>query len=351
MVKTSIIWFFVTAIIIALWAHIPYVVIPFVVSFLIAYAMTPLTNLLQSKLSMNKGFSSVCGVILFITIFVTLMTTIVPIIYNQSTILINKLPLYKQYIDRELLPYLGSKLNAIDPTIATSAEDRLKQSIDEVFLVFVGMINNIWTYTMATINAIVMIFLIPILLFYFLRDWDSMKKGFYDLFPKNSQSFVKSIFADINNVLSCYIKGQLIVCIIWVIYTYTALAIMGLDLAFILAIIAGLSPIVPIFGIMIAATASLIVGMFTFGLNIKILYILGIYLAGNIIDNSLITPKIIGDSIGISPIWIIFSVLVVGYIIGPLGMLVAIPIAGIVSVILKYARQNYKESELYNRKK
>jgi putative permease len=95
----------------------------------------------------------------------------------------------------------------------------------------------------------------------------------------------------------------------------------------------------------------MLVGYFTFGFDVHLLYILSTYIVGNIIDSSLITPKIIGDSIGINPIWIVFAVLVLGYLIGPIGMLVAIPIAGIISVILKYATQDYKDSALYKKKK
>jgi putative permease len=204
---------------------------------------------------------------------------------------------------------------------------------------------------MATINAIVMIFLIPVLLFYFLKDWEDMKFSFYDLFPTASQKLVRNMFSDINNVLSAYIRGQLLVCLIWAIYYYITLSYIGIDLALILAVISGIAPIVPLVGAIISIAVSMLVGYFTFGFDVHLLYILSTYIVGNIIDSSLITPKIIGDSIGINPIWIVFAVLVLGYLIGPIGMLVAIPIAGIISVILKYATQDYKDSALYKKKK
>jgi putative permease len=306
---------------------------------------------LQGKFSPPRALSASIVLLVFIVICGVVVVLLLPLIYSQISILVSKIPIYKSYVNKEVIPYILEKLHAIDSTISISAKDALNQSVDNIFEICVVMLNNIWSYTMATINAIVMIFLIPVLLFYFLKDWEDMKFSFYDLFPTSSQKLVRNMFSDINNVLSSYIRGQLLVCLIWAIYYYITLSYIGIDLALILAVISGIAPIVPLVGAIISIAVSMLVGYFTFGFDVHLLYILSTYIVGNIIDSSLITPKIIGDSIGINPIWIVFAVLVLGYLIGPIGMLVAIPIAGIISVILKYATQDYKDSALYKKKK
>jgi putative permease len=306
---------------------------------------------LQGKFSPPRALSASIVLLVFIVICGVVVVLLLPLIYSQISILVSKIPIYKSYVNKEVIPYILEKLHAIDSTISISAKDALNQSVDNIFEICVVMLNNIWSYTMATINAIVMIFLIPVLLFYFLKDWEDMKFSFYDLFPTSSQKLVRNMFSDINNVLSAYIRGQLLVCLIWAIYYYITLSYIGIDLALILAVISGIAPIVPLVGAIISIAVSMLVGYFTFGFDVHLLYILSTYIVGNIIDSSLITPKIIGDSIGINPIWIVFAVLVLGYLIGPIGMLVAIPIAGIISVILKYATQDYKDSALYKKKK
>jgi putative permease len=306
---------------------------------------------LQGKFSPPRALSASIVLLVFIVICGVVVVLLLPLIYSQISILVSKIPIYKSYVNKEVIPYILEKLHAIDSTISISAKDALNQSVDNIFEICVVMLNNIWSYTMATINAIVMIFLIPVLLFYFLKDWEDMKFSFYDLFPTASQKLVRNMFSDINNVLSAYIRGQLLVCLIWAIYYYITLSYIGIDLALILAVISGIAPIVPLVGAIISIAVSMLVGYFTFGFDVHLLYILSTYIVGNIIDSSLITPKIIGDSIGINPIWIVFAVLVLGYLIGPIGMLVAIPIAGIISVILKYATQDYKDSALYKKKK
>ena len=351
MLKTGIIWLFIGIIGAMLWAHIPSVVVPFVIAFVLAYTLNPIMLKLSKNMMIPRAISAVLLLLLFIVLFTSLMLIFVPLVYSQIAFLVKKIPVYRDFFNERVIPYLLLKLETLDPHIAESAKDTFARSVDDIFAIFVTMLNNIWSYTVATVNAVVTMFLILVLLFYFLRDWEKMSKRFYELFPKNTQTLVKSIFADINQVLSAFIRGQLLVCLFWGVYYYIGLRLIGLDLAFILAIVSGLAPIVPIAGAMISIALTLLVGFLTFGLGSELYYIMGMQLVAIILDGTLVTPKIIGDSIGLSPVWIVFSVFTMSYIMGPIGLLVGIPIAGIISVIIKYASRNYKESELYNKKK
>lgn len=348
--NSGIIWFFVAVISAVLWLHIPSVIMPFVIALILAYSLNPMMNYLNHKIKLPRSISAVLLLLLFIVLFTSFMIVLIPLIYSQISILVKKIPLYRSFVNETVIPFVLVKLESLDSNIAESAKETASQSVDDIFAFFITMLNNIWSYTIATINALVMVFLIPVLLFYFLRDWDSMRKSFYEFFPKSTQSLVKDIFADINKVLSAYIRGQLLVCLFWGVYYYIALTIIGLDLAFILAIISGLAPIVPIVGAMISVVSTMLVGFFAFGMGPELVYILVAHGVGAVLDGTVITPRIIGGSIGLSPVWIVFSVLTMSYILGPIGLLIGIPIAGIISVILKYASRNYKESKLYNKK-
>lgn len=351
MLKTGIIWLFVGVIGAMLWVHIPSVIVPFVTAFVLAYTLNPIMLTLNKSMKLPRGPSAVLLLLFFIVLFASLMLILIPLIYSQIAFLVKKIPVYRDFFNDRIVPYVLLKLETVDPHIASSAKDTFAQSVDDIFAIFVTMLNNIWSYTVATVNAVVTIFLIPVLLFYFLRDWDKMSKSFYDFFPKNAQTLVKSIFADINQVLSAFIRGQLLVCLFWGVYYYIGLTFIGLDLAFILSVVSGLAPIVPIAGAMVSIILTLLVGFLTFGMGHEIYYIMALQLAAIILDGTVVTPKIIGDSIGLSPVWIVFSVFTMSYIMGPIGLLIGIPIAGIISVILKYANRNYKESKLYNKKK
>lgn len=350
MTKAGIIWFFIALIGVILWLHLPSVVVPFIIAFIIAYILNPIMVSLHGKLDLSRGIAAVIILFGFLVIFASIMLVLVPLIYNQMSVLFKKLPIYKDFINDRIIPYILIKLESIDPSLAGSAKETVTQSVDEIFTVFVKLVNNIWSYTMATINALVMVFLIPVLLFYFLRDWEKMSSSFYEFFPKNTQTLVRSIFEDINKILSAYIRGQLLVCLFWGVYYYIALRLIGVELAFILAIISGIAPIIPIVGAVVSFVSTMLVGFFTFGMGTELLYILSIHVIGAVLDGTVITPRIIGGSIGLSPVWIVFSVLTMSYLLGAIGLLVGIPIAGIISVFLKYANLDYKQSKLYNKK-
>ena len=351
MVRTTIIWSFFALTWVMLLVDLPSVIMPFFVSFILAYTLSPLMEWLQNKCSLPQSLAAFVVLSSFLILCICVMTLLLPLIYSQISILIKKIPTYQTYVNEVIVPYISGKLHSVDSNVSTSAKNAISQSVDNIFEFFVSMLDNIWSYTMATIHVIVMIFLIPVLLFYFLRDWRKMKDSFYSMFPTASQKFVINIFSDINDVLSAYIRGQLLICVIWVIYYYIALSSIGIDLALILAAISGITPIVPIVGTIIAVSITMIVGYFTFGMEIQLVYITIFYVFGGIADSSFITPKIIGDSLGLSPVWIVFAVLVLGYLMGPIGMLIGIPVAGIISVILKYANQDYKNSQFYKLKK
>lgn len=351
MVKNTILWIFILTIFCMLWVHIPVVIIPFVVAFVLAYLLNPMLCFLKKKLYFPNALGIFASISIFIIAFLVLMTLLIPMIYAQIGVLVHKIPIYRDYFNESVMPFIVAKLDTIDAGIAQGARDTFSQSVDDILSVFVRMLNNLWSYTMATINVVIMIFLVPVLLYYYMKDWDKMSSHFYSLFPKNSQSYVKAIFTDIDRVLAGYIRGQLLVCFLWIVFYYIVFSLIGLDLAFILAIISGLSPLVPIIGPVIAFLSSMTAAFFTFGFAPGMLYVFIAHVLGVILDGVYVTPKIIGGSIGLSPVWIMFSVFTMGYILGPIGLLIGLPIAGIISVILKYATASYKESNLYNKKK
>lgn len=350
-VKNSILWIFILAILGFLTIHIPVVIVPFAVAFVLAYILNPMVMFFKKSLFLPRILGIILSISIFAVAFLLLLILLVPMIYNQIGLLVNKLPVYRDYLDDTLIPLVISNLERLDQQVAQSAKESFTQSVDDLLGMFVSMLNNLWSYTMATINALIMIFLIPVLLFYYMKDWDKISEHFYCLFPKNSQVFVKQIFLDIDKVLSGYIRGQLFVCFMWVVYYYIIFSLIGLDLAFILAILSGLSPLIPIIGPILAVLSTMIVGFFTFGFGPGLFYVIASHLIGAILDGIYVTPKIIGSSIGLSPVWVMFSVFTMGYILGPIGLLIGVPIAGIISVILRYATQSYKESKLYNKKK
>ena len=319
---------------------------PFFIAFIIAYILQPLIDNSWLKDKLPRSIVS-CGVfIIFLGAFILSLIILLPIIYHQISLLISKIPIYKHYLQSELAPVFTAKIHSIDPSIANKIKDSFKTIIDSAFTTIVLIINNIWSYTMATINIMTIILLVPVILFYFLRDWPKMIKTLENLLPARGKGKIREIFSSINELLSAYIRGQFNVCLLLSGFYWVGLSIIGLDSSLLLGILSGFLIIVPFIGTLISFSFTMIIGYFTWGLA-KLSYIIILYVAGYIIESYILTPKIIGDKIGLHPLWIMFAVFACGSLFGLIGIFFAIPIAGIIKVLLKFAVISYKSSKIY----
>ncbi|HJD57350.1 AI-2E family transporter [Candidatus Tisiphia endosymbiont of Ptychoptera albimana] len=343
----TIFWVIVVGTIIVTLTLISNILMPFFIAGIISYILQPIIDnlLLRYKLSRTIVVSVIS--FLFFSIFAIVMVVLLPIIYQQTTLLISKIPAYKDYLQTELIPVITAKFYSIDPDIADNIKNSISNFVNGIFLLITGLANNIWHVTMVTINLFVLILLIPLILFYFLRDWLTMSENINLLLPLKGKKKILKILSAINTSLSAYIRGQLNVCLLLSIYYGVSLSILGVDLGLLLGVLSGFSIIIPFVGILISFSLTMIVSYFAFGMVSTLFYIIIIYLVGTIVEGYILSPKIIGDKIGLHPLWIIFAVLALGNIFGFLGILFAIPIASIIKVLFLAAIDFYKSSKFY----
>lgn len=323
------------------------VLTPFFIAGVISYLLQPSIDriLLRYKLSRTVVVSVIS--LLSFSFFVIIAVVLLPIIYQQIALLINKIPAYNNYLQTELMPIVTKEIQSLDPNIASKIKDSVSNFVNGTFILIKGLANNIWRYTMVTINLFILILLIPIILFYFLRDWHKMVKIINNLLPLNGKKKIEKLLCAINDTLSAYIRGQLNVCLLLSLYYSISLSVIGLDLAVLLGIVSGLSIIIPFVGIFISFILTMVISYFAFGFSSKLIYIIIIYFIGSIVEGYILTPKIIGDKIGLHPLWIIFAVLAFGNLFGFVGIFFAVPIAGIIRILFLSAIDSYKASKFY----
>lgn len=322
---------------------------PFFVSFVIAYILQPVINIVCSKYNVSRNLVASIIFIVFISIFIFLLIILLPSIYQQISSWISKIPNYKYYIQTEIVPFLIKKVSTIDQDIANRITSSVQALISSIFSLITILTNNIWFYTIATINKVALILLIPIILFYFLRDWSKMMNNLELLLPLEEKSKVREILFSINTLLSAYIRGQLNICLLLSCFYGIGLSIIGIELSLLLGILSGTLIIIPFIGTLISFLLAMVIGYLSFGLKIDLTYIILLYITGNIIESCILTPKIIGDKIGLHPLWIIFAVLASGALFGFIGIFFAIPIAGIIKVLFLAGIELYKSSKIYNK--
>lgn len=319
---------------------------PFIISFIFAYLFQPLIDNNCKRFGLPRSVVSFAVFILFISAFILMLILIIPIMYEQIEIFIQKIPYYKDNFT-EAISGLTERLNNVDPRVGDKITESLENFINGIFAVIASLANHLWDYTMATINFLTIIVLVPVILYYFLRDWPLMVSSINSVLPMKEKNKVREIFISINQLLSAYIRGQLNICILLSIYYSICLSLVGLDLALLLGILSGFSIIIPFVGAIISFLLIAITSYFTFGLSIKLLYIFIIFVIAHVMEGYILTPRIIGKQIGLHPVWIIFAVFAGGGLFGFVGILFAVPVAGIIKVLVTHLLKYYKSSKIY----
>ncbi len=319
---------------------------PFLIAFIFAYLLQPAIDTNCRKFSLPRDVVTFGIFSLFLSGFITIIVLIAPIIYHQISTFISKIPMYKTNFDSAISAW-SAQLHNVDPELANKISDSAQNFVNGTLTLFASFANHIWQYTVATISFFTIVALIPIILYYFLRDWPQIVGSIESLLPMRSKSKAREIFNSINELLSAYIRGQLNICMLLTFYYVTALSIIGLDLALLLGIFSGFLIIIPFIGVLFSFLIVAISCYFSFGAGSELIYVIILFAIGYAVESYILTPRIIGNRIGLHPVWIIFSAFATANLFGFVGVLFAIPIAGIVKVCLSNIIDYYKSSSMY----
>jgi putative permease len=320
---------------------------PFIVSFIFSYLLQPVIAFFSDKLKLKKTYIISLIILGFISLIILSFILLVPILLEQISRLILILPTYKSIIQNDLLPVLEVKIAGLDPELSSQARQVFSESLTHFADYIMSIFNNFWTYTKATIGILILIFLVPIISFHLLLSWTELISSIYCLFPKKYKNKILKILNEIDGLISAYVRGQLNICLILTFYYSTILSFIGLEFSILLGILSGFLLIIPFFGTLIAITVSLLITYLTFENHIYLLYTFLTYVVGHIFEAYILSPKIIGNKLGINPLWILFAVIICTSLFGFLGTLFAIPLAGIIKVLVVLLVEAYKDSKFY----
>jgi predicted PurR-regulated permease PerM len=189
--------------------------------------------------------------------------------------------------------------------------------------------------------------LIPVLTFYFLRDWDWLVARVRALLPRPVEPTVSRLARESDEMLGGFLRGQLSVMVSLGAVYATGLWLAGIDLALLIGMLAGLVSFVPYLGFIVGAGVALVAALVQHGDWLHVLLVIGVFSVGQVLESFVLTPWLVGDRIGLHPVAVIFAVMAGGQLFGFLGVLLALPVAAVVMVLLRYAHQRYTASGLY----
>ena len=323
------------------------VLMPFFIAAMLAYLGDPLVDKLETwKLSRTSSVTVVFAV-LFITVSIMLLI-LLPLLSAQVAKLFTNLPEYLTTAQKLIEPWLASAGLPTDVFNLQTLKQALSNYWSQVGQVAGGVFSYMTRSGMVLVQWLGNLVLIPVLTFYLLRDWDLLVARFRELLPRRySEKFV-AMSLECDDMLAGFIRGQLMVMLaLAVIYTI-GLSLVGLELALLLGVIAGIVSFVPYLGLIVGITLAGLAAFFQFGDWIPIVYVAIVFTVAQMIEGMLLTPRFVGERIGLHPVAVIFAVLAGGQLFGFTGVLLALPVAAVVMVLLRHAHQRYVSSELYS---
>ena len=335
-------------IVLALWLLGP-VLTPFVVAAVLAYALTPLVNKLDD---MGKGrLPRVVAVVLvelmFIILALSLVLLIVPIVAKEIPLIRVQIPLLADQITNGLTPWLaqyGIKVSLDVGSLKTLALKYLNANYEEMFGSVLSSLRLGGSMALAVLGNAV---LIPVALFYLLMDWDKFVARLLELVPPPMRGAFDSFTEESDSVLGQYLRGQLLVMLLMAAFYAIGLALFGLDLALPIGIFTGLAMFIPYLGFGIGLILAVLAGLLQFASIKALVMVAVVYGIGQVVESLYLTPRLVGERIGLHPLAVIFALLAFGQVFGFVGVLIALPLSAVLLVALRRIKQRYMTSRLY----
>jgi predicted PurR-regulated permease PerM len=347
-------WFWLGMLLISGWLVylLAPVLTPFLAAALIAYLGSPLVERLQGA-RLSRTSAVVLVFVLFTLAVLILMLFLVPLLVKQiEAALVVQLPRTLEWLQGTALPFLGG-LAGVE-TEALLDIEQLKESLTAHWREAGGLaarvLESVTRSGLALFGWLVNLVLIPVVAFYLLRDWQGLIGRIDQMLPRDWAPTIRQLAGESDAVLGAFLRGQLLVMLaLGLVYTL-GLWILGLELALLIGLLAGLVSFVPYLGFTIGVLAALLAGWFQFQEFMPLLWVVVVFGVGQLLESLVLTPKLVGDSIGLHPVAVIFAVMAGGQLFGFVGVLLALPVASVVMVLLRYAYRQYLDSDVYEGK-
>lgn len=322
------------------------VLMPFVAGIVIGYLLDPWTSRFE-KWGMNRTLATVLTLVLVVLILVPSLVALVSIIDNQLGHFLDVMPQYLAAFGKKAEPVIANLQEKFPALETDKLRETLRGNMSNGLKMLGVILRRLVSGGFALVNIISLLLITPVVAFYMLRDWDAFVGKVDDLLPKHSKKTIEMQAREIDRILSSFIRGQLSVCVLLGTFYAIGLYAVGLDLGVLVGFVAGIISFIPYAGTIFGFVVSMAIAFAQFDSWLPIAQVLGVFLLGQFIEGNFLTPKLVGDSVGLHPVWIMFALLAGGALLGFLGLMMAVPVAAIIGVLIKHLVENYKASSLY----
>ena len=329
------------AFLVVLWA-LGDVILPFVVGGAIAYFLDPVADRLE-RLGLGRAAATTVISLAALMVTVALVLAVIPTLVSQLTALVNMAPdilRRLQGVLLERLPELADSTSTIRQSLAELGETIRAKGLE--------LANTVIGSAMGVLDAVLFLVVVPVVAFYMLLDWDRMVARIDGLLPRDHAPVIRHLATEIDRVLAAFVRGQLSVCLAMGVYYAVALALAGLQFGLVVGAIAGAITFIPYVGALVGGALAIGLALFQFwGDWVSVGIVVAIFALGQFLEGNVITPRLVGNSVGLHPIWLLFALSAFGSVFGFVGMLVAVPVTAAIGVLVRFFAGQYQSSLLY----
>jgi len=342
------VWIVVAALVVIAGLHwLGPVITPFLVGAILAYLGTPIVDRLARR-RVPRALSTVGVVLLFGLLIAALFFVLVPLIQSEVTVAARRLPELLEQLAARIAPWLQEHFGVTLPSLDVAAvRELVAQNADSAQELSLKVLSGVKAGGLLLLSILVNLALIPVVMFYLLRDWPMLLARIDELTPRRWRGKVRTIARDIDLVLAEFLRGQGLVMVVLAAYYAIALSIAGLDRAVSIGILTGVMVFIPYVGFGLGLVLGVVAAALQWSGWPGFIAVLAVYGIGQIMENYVLVPWLIGDRIGLHPLAVIFALLAFGQLFGFAGVLLALPVSAALLVGLRHLRSAYVTSPLY----
>lgn len=322
------------------------VLLPFVVGLAVAYFLDPVADWLERKRA-PRWLAATLAIAGFALAVLLVLVLAFPLLQTQFAAAAEALPRYAAKIEDLLGGLVSIASQTLDEGDLQRLRDAVGGQVGKAVELFGALAKKLFSSGMALINVSTFLFVTPIVAFYFLRDWDRLIAWLDRLIPRQHVATVREQARLIDQTLSGFVRGQATVCVVLGLGYGIALTLAGLQFGFVIGVLSGILAFIPYVGSIFGLVASVGLALLQFDDVFRIGLVAVIFVIGQVIEGNVLTPKLVGDRVGLHPVWVIFALFAGGAVLGFLGMLLALPTAAAIGVLVRFAIAQYRESEIF----
>jgi predicted PurR-regulated permease PerM len=346
--RQAIFWLCALLVVVVFLAVFHSILLPFVAGMALAYFLDPVADRLE-RIGLSRMMATIVILIMFIVVFVIALIILIPIIAGQLSDFISKLPGYINQLQDFITRQHGTLMPDWIANQVTTVKENFSNFITEGAGFLAKLLGQIWSSGKALVDIASLFVITPVVAFYLLLDWDRMVAKVDSWIPRDHVANVRLIAREMDGAIAGFVRGQGSLCLILGLYYGIGLSLTGLNFGLLIGLFSGAISFIPYIGSTVGLVLAFGVAVVQFWPDyLHIGLVLIVFFSGQFLEGNILQPKLVGQSVGLHPVWLMFALFAFGLLFGFVGLLVAVPAAAAVGVLVRFALNRYLESDLYH---